>query len=200
MDHEPTIFVVDDDASIRRTQSLVIESAGFSVKTFPSGESFLEDYSPQTPGCLVLDLRMTGMSGLDVQDELTHRGWHIPIIFSTAFGTVDVATKAMKAKAVYFLEKPVEPDSLIDRIKEAVDLDRLARQRQSEKSEVYSKLQQLTPREREVLDLVIQGKSSRQIAAELFVSVKTIQIHRSRIMTKLEAGNVADLVRITTAP
>ena len=191
-----TVFVVDDDPSMRRMLYATIAAAGHAVESFDSAEAFLAHYGPHRRGCLVLDVRMPGITGLDLQEELVARHWPIPIIFLSAFGTVKVVARAMKSGAIYFLEKPVEPAALIEQIAEALAADRQTRQDQAHRLEIESRLAQLTPRESAVLQLVVQGKTSRQIAAELFNSPKTIELHRAHIMKKLDAGSVAALVHM----
>jgi len=196
MPEEPTVFIVDDDPSIRRTLPAMIQSAGFRVETFASAEAFLSSYDPDVPGCVVLDLRMPGMTGLELQEELRGRGWSIPILFFSGFGTVNVAVETMRAGAVTFLEKPVEPEQLITRLREAIRLDTTTRERQNQKDMADARLAQLSPREREVLDLVISGKTSGEIAGELGISEKTVHVHRNHIMKKLRVRRVAELVRL----
>ena len=191
-----TVFVVDDDPSMRLMLSAVIEEAGYDVAAFESAEAFLANHQSDHAGCMVLDLRLTGMSGLQLQEELVERGWHVPIVFLSAFGTVDVVAQAMKAGAVYFLAKPIEREELLKQVEEAMTLGRKERDRSEKVSELEERLATLTPRESVVLQLVVQGKTSRQIAEELFNSKKTIELHRWRIMRKLGAQSVAHLVRM----
>ena len=190
------MFVVDDDPSMRLMLSAVIEEAGYDVAAFESAEAFLAGHQPDHTGCMVLDLRLTGMSGLRLQEELVERGWHMPIVFLSAFGTVDVVAQAMKTGAVYFLAKPIEREELLKQIEEAMTLGRKERDRSERVSELEERLATLTPRESVVLQLVVQGKTSRQIAQELVNSKKTIEQHRWRIMRKLDAQSVAHLVRM----
>ena len=199
MQSEGTVFVVDDDASMRRMLFATIAAADYRVETFVSAEAFLAGYSPHRPGCLVLDFHMPGMTGLHLQEELARRRWRIPIVFLSAFGTVDVVAQAMKTGAVDFLEKPVEPAQLMERIQEAMNVDQQTRRRQARRSALEARLAQLTPREAVVLQLVVRGKTSKEIAAELFNSPKTIELHRASIMKKLHARSVAALVRMVVA-
>ena len=196
MPSENTVFVVDDDPSMRMMLSAVIEEAGYGVAAFESAEAFLAGHHSNHRGCMVLDLRLTGMSGLHLQEELVRRGWHMPIVFLSAFGTVDVVAQAMKAGAVYFLAKPIEREELLKQVEEAMTLGRKERYRSEKASELEERLATLTPRESVVLQLVVQGKTSRQIAQELFNSKKTIELHRWQIMRKLGAKSVAHLVRM----
>jgi len=199
MSERPTVFLVDDDASIRRTLPVAIRSPAYDVIAYESAEAFLAAYNGEKPGCLVLDLRMPAMSGLALQTEISRRAWSIPIIFLSAYGTVDAATRAMKAGAVYFLEKPVEPPQLIARIAEAVALDasqRLARLRQDN---VGERIARLTRRQRHVLDLVVQGLTSKQIAESLGRSVKTVEVHRSQILRRMDVRGVAELINLVLA-
>ena len=196
MASENTVFVVDDDPSMRLMLSAVIEEAGYDVAAFGSAEAFLANHQSNHACCMVLDLRLTGMSGLRLQEEMVERGWHMPIVFLSAFGTVDVVARAMKAGAVYFLAKPVEREELLKQIAEAMTLDKKARDHSARVSQLEERLATLTPRESVVLQLVVQGKTSRQIALELFNSKKTIELHRWRIMHKLGAQSIAHLVRM----
>jgi FixJ family two-component response regulator len=193
---EPTVCVVDDDPSIRRGLRRLIESVGLAVKTYAGASEFLEDYDPGRPGCLILDVRMPGRSGLDLQDDLAARGIELPIIFLTAHGDVPMTARAMKAGAVDFMEKPFNEQALLDAIQRGVDRDVHHRRERSSREKVLDRVAQLTPREREVLERVVAGKLNKQIAAELGASEKTIKVHRGRVMTKMQADSIAELVRL----
>lgn len=196
LSREPTVFVVDDDAALRKSLCWLIESINLKVKTFSSARAFLDSYDPQTPGCLVLDVRMPGMSGLELQAKLSTDGVAIPIIVITGYGDVPMAVRAMRAGAVDFIEKPVSDQVLLDRIQQAIAEDSKRRAARHEQSEFHERLELLTPREREVLRMVVAGLSSREIGEQLDVSFKTIEAHRAKIMKKMEATGVPHLVRM----
>ena len=172
MQSNPTVFVVDDDPAIRESLRWLIESVGLNVKVFSTAREFLEGYDPSSAGCLVLDVRMPGMSGLDLQNELAARAIHVPIIIITGHAEVPVAVRALKAGAMDFIEKPFSDQLLLDRIRRAIEVDAEARRVRSEQAEVAARLGQLTPRERQVMDLVIAGKANKVIASELDLSPK----------------------------
>jgi RNA polymerase sigma factor (sigma-70 family) len=196
LSREPTVFVVDDDAALRKSLCWLIESINLKVKTFSSARAFLDSYDPQTPGCLVLDVRMPGMSGLELQAKLSTDGVAIPIIVITGYGDVPMAVRAMRAGAVDFIEKPVSDQVLLDRIQQAIAEDSKRRAARQEQAEFHERLELLTPREREVLRMVVAGLSSREIGEQLDVSFKTIEAHRAKIMKKMEATGVPHLVRM----
>ena len=193
---DPTVYVVDDDPAMRSSLRWLIESVGLSVRTCSSAQEFLRTYQPSDPGCLVLDVRMPGMSGLDLQAELAARKIHIPILIITGYAEVPLAVRAMKAGAFDFIEKPFSDQTLLDRIRAAVALDESARRRRAARAEVEARLRLLTARERDVLDRVITGKSNKVIAAELVLSTKTVEVHRAHVMEKLKADSLADLIRV----
>lgn len=195
MDHESTVFVVDDDPAMRKSLRWLTESVGLAVETFATAEAFLRAYLPERPGCVVLDVRMPGMSGLDLQEQMNQRGYSIPIIIVTGHGEVQSAVRAMQSGAVNFIEKPFSDQELLDTIRSALDHDRDIRTRQAERETTRARHERLTPREREVLQLVIAGSANKQIAATLNISQKTVEVHRAHVMRKLEAQSVADLVR-----
>ena len=196
MGRDAAVFVVDDDPAIRESLRWLIESVGLTVKVFPTAQEFLEGYDPTTPGCLVLDVRMPGMSGLDLQTELSTRKIGIPIIIITGHAEVPVAVRALKAGAMDFIEKPFSDQLLLDRIRRAIELDEEVRRVQSQRREVAARLAQLTPREREVMELVIAGKPNKVIASELGLSPKTVEVHRAHVMKKMRVDSLADLVRL----
>ena len=194
MTNEPTVFVVDDDADLCDSLRWLLESDGLRVETHTSAQSFLDAYTPDRPGVLVLDVRMPDMSGLELQQHLKERGFSIPIIILTGHGAVPMAVRAVKAGALDFLQKPVDDQVLLDRISEAMRLDAQNRQVRIENEKVLSRRASLTPREREVLDTVVAGKSNKQIAEALCVSAKTVEVHRKHLMKKMQVRSAVELV------
>ena len=193
---KPIVFVVDDDLSVRRSTERLIRSIGLEVQTFTSAREFLKSSRPKGPACLVLDVRMPGLSGMDLQRELARSEIHIPIIFITAHGDIPMSVRAMKAGAVEFLTKPFRSRSLLDAIRAAIERDRAASNERSEIEVLRQRYQQLTPREREVLLLVAAGLLNKQVAGKLATTERTIKFHRAHIMQKTHAESVADLVRM----
>jgi len=194
----PTVFIIDDDSSVRDAVSLLLRTDGLNVAAFASAAAFLEAVTVQQPGCLVLDVRMPGMSGLDLQKQLQARGFRMPILFMTGHGDVPMAIRAMKAGAFDFLEKPFQGAKLLERVREALALDARQHGRQARRAEAAARLALLSPREREVLDRVVIGQYNKVIAAELGISLSTVEIHRKRVMEKLQAESLADLIRTLT--
>jgi len=194
----PIVFVVDDDPSVRRSTERLVRSAGFEVKTFGSAAEFLESPQPEGPACLVLDVRMPGRSGLDLQRELTGSGIQIPIIFVTGHGDIPMTVRAMKAGALEFLTKPYRRNDLLQAIRAAIERDSGARKERLEAIELRRRYEQLTPRERDVMALVITGMLKKQIAGELATAERTIKFHRAHIMQKMRAESVAELVRMAS--
>jgi len=190
------VFVVDDDPSVRESIERLLGTIDLSVQAFGAAREFLNSDRPEIPACLVLDVRLPGISGLDFQRELSKANIRIPIIFITAHGDVPMSVKAMKAGAVEFLIKPFHDQDLLDAVQMALERDRLRRLHESEIADLQRRLRTLTPREREVLPLVISGLLNKQIAAEINASEATVKVHRSQLMRKLEAKSVPDLVRI----
>jgi FixJ family two-component response regulator len=195
---EPTAFLVDDDAGVRAALRRGLAAAGIQVLAFDSADSFLAVHEPSLPGCLVADVAMPGMSGLELQALLKSRGCHRPIIFVTAKGSIPMSVQAMRAGAVTFLAKPVRLAELVAAVREAFDLDRRQRDQAAARSDVEMRLHALTSREREVLQLIIRGRLNKQIAAELGAAEKTIKVHRGRVMAKLQVRSVAELVTLTS--
>ena len=195
MTGEATVFVVDDNVGVRQSLSALLESAGIAVETYASAEEFLAAYDPERAGCLVLDVRLRHSSGLDLQDELRRRKAMLPIIVLTGHGNVPTSVRAMKAGAVDFLQKPAPPKLLLERIRAAIDSDRQARAVTADSAVVKSRLARLTPREREVMELLIAGKASKEIAAAMNVSVRTVEGHRRRVLSKMHVTSAAQLVR-----
>ena len=198
MTPEPTVFIVDDDAAVRRFLSGLIQSVELRVEAFASARDFLEAYEPGQPGCLVLDVRMPGMSGLELQRELAERAIDLPVIVLTGHGNVQVAVHAMKAGAADFVEKPFDNELLLDRIQKAVVESVRARGERIKRIEIAERMQLLTPREREVLDLVVAGQTNKGVARRLDISEKTVEIHRANVMRKMQAKSLADLVKMAT--
>ncbi len=195
MNTQPTVFVVDDDEAVRRALKLLIVSAGMPVETYPSADEFLADYDPARPGCLVLDVRMPGMSGLALQEQLLAQNISIPVIIMTGHGDVAMAVGAVQKGAVDFLQKPFDDEVLLGRVREAIALDRETREKQARQAGFQAKLDRLTPREREVLDLLIAGKGNKEIALDLGLSRKTVDIHRAHVMMKLGVDSLLDIAR-----
>jgi FixJ family two-component response regulator len=193
---EATVFVVDDELSVRQALARLLRAAGLNVATFDSAQAFLEGFAPSAPGCLVLDLAMPGLNGLDLQQTLAARGSLLPIIFLTGQGDLSSGVKAMKHGAVDFLSKPVDADDLIQAVCAAIEKDRIALRLDAELTEIRQRLAKLTPREYEVLCHVISGKLNKQIAAHLGTVEKTVKVHRARVMEKVQAASLAELVRI----
>jgi FixJ family two-component response regulator len=192
----PTIFVVDDDASVPDAISNLLESVGLHAQVFGSTEEFGNASRRDVPSCLVLDVRLPGVNGLEFQEALEKAGVFIPIIFITAHGDVPMTSRAMKAGAVEFLMKPFQKEELLAAIHQGLERDRVWRQEHAEISSLRSRFQQLTSREREVMDLVVTGLINKQIGAQLGLSEVTVKIHRGRVMQKMEATSLAELVRM----
>jgi len=192
----PVVFVVDDDPSVRRAIQRLVESVGLQVELFASAQEFLRSERPDAPSCLVLDIRLPGISGLDFQRQLAEANIHIPIIFITAHGDIPMTVRAMKAGAVEFLTKPFRDQDLLDAIQIALERDRTRRVQETEVAKLRERYESLTPREREVMPLVVSGLLNKQIAAEIGASEATVKVHRSQLMRKMGAESVADLVRM----
>jgi len=190
------VFVIDDDAAVRAAIKRLLMAVGLSVETFGSGREFLESRLPDVPACVVLDVRLPGHSGLDLQREFSEKDIHLPIIFITGHGDIPMSVQAMKAGAVEFLTKPFRDQDLLDAIGQAIDRDRAARKQRAELAELHECADSLTPREREVMTLVVSGSLNKQIALELGTSEKTIKVHRGQVMHKMHADSLADLVRM----
>ena len=192
----PIVYIVDDDDAIRSALRLLLKSVGLAAATIPSAQEFLATYDPQQPGCLILDVRMPGMSGLELQQQLNLRGTIIPVIFITGHGDVPMAVEAMQQGAFDFLQKPFRDQDLIERIQRALAKDQTGRAELRERARIKERLDSLTAREREVLELVTSGKPNKIMAADLGVSQRTVEIHRARVMEKMEASSLAQLVRM----
>jgi FixJ family two-component response regulator len=191
-----TVFIVDDEAGVRNALARVFRSAGLQTAVFPSANEFLASFDSEAPGCLVLDLAMPGLNGIELQRALDRIGSPLPIVFLTGHATVSDSVQAMKGGAVDFLTKPVEDDVLLEAVRAALERDAEARASRSELDEIRERLSTLTPREREVLQQVVCGRLNKQIAHQLGTVEKTIKVHRARVMKKMQAGSLAELVRM----
>ena len=194
MTQAPVVFVVDDDASVRSSLKFLMSSVGLQVESFDSANALLKRKLPDGPSCLVLDVRLRGLSGLDFQRELAARNCHMPIIFITGHGDIPMSVRAMKAGAVEFLTKPFRDQDLLDAVRIALEKDRERRERNREVSDLKERFNSLTPREQEVMSMVVSGKLNKQIADQLGTSENTIKVHRSRTMEKMHAQSLAELV------
>jgi two-component system response regulator FixJ len=196
---EATVYIVDDDQAIRRAMDFLMRSVGLNYEIFHSADDFLAKYTNEFAGCLVLDIRMPGLGGLELQQKLLEMDSSLPIIFITGHGDVPMAVEAMQKGALDFIQKPFRDQELLDRVSEAMKTDREIRSAREEKAGVAQRIEKLTKREREVLDLVVTGKPNKIIAYELGVSQRTVEIHRARVMEKMEAKSLAGLVRMHLA-
>jgi two-component system response regulator FixJ len=196
MEEEQTVFIVDDDPAMRESLRFLMGSVTLPVETYENARVFMERYDPNRPGCLVLDVRMPGMSGIELQQRLRAAGIEIPIIMITGFADVPMAVRAMKAGALDFIEKPFTDQDLLDRINEALQIDLRQRRDSAERAAVATRLERLTQREHQVLDLVLTGKANKIIADELGLSPKTVEVHRSRVMEKMEVQSLAELMQV----
>jgi RNA polymerase sigma factor (sigma-70 family) len=192
---DPVVYVVDDDPSVGKALERLIRSAGYDVRKFTSPLDFLDCVAPEAPACLVLDVDMPALNGLEVQEYMADKEISLPIVFISGHGTVPISVKAMKAGAVDFLTKPFNDSDLLDAISHAIQADRRAKQGREQQTELLERLATLTPREREVFQLVVAGLLNKQIASELGTVEKTVKVHRARVMAKMRAQSVADLVR-----
>jgi two-component system response regulator FixJ len=193
---EATVFVVDDDDAMRKSLERLMESVGLPVESSASAEEFLESYDPAQPGCLLLDIRMPGMDGLQLQEMLASRGVNIPTIIISGHGDVEKAVRAMKSGALDFIKKPYKGEVLLARIREALKLDAQLRLEKAERADVVARMDRLTPRERELVVMFAAGKTAKRIAFELGLSRKTVDVHRGHIMMKLQADSLVDLARM----
>jgi len=194
-----TVFVVDDDEAVRDSLALLLRSVELAVETFGSANQFLDSYDPAAPGCLILDVRLPGMSGLELQQKLADDGADLPIVFITGHGDVPMAVRAMRRGAVDFLQKPFSNQDLLDRVQQALT-EQSHRRRQSEsKAEIAQRIQSLTPRENEVMELIVEGLPNKVIANRLGMSQRTVEVHRASVMRKMQADSVAQLVHLVFA-
>ena len=191
----PPVFVIDDNPGFRRSLQSLLEAARLPVETFASAQDFLERYDGRRPGCIVLDIRLRGESGLDLQEELRGRQVTLPIIVMTGYGDVPTSVRAFKGGAIDFLQKPVPPNKLLERIREALEIDRQARAVATQLADVADGIATLTPRERQIMELLALGNSSKEIAATLKISVRTVEGHRRVVLRKMGVSSVAHLAR-----
>jgi two-component system response regulator FixJ len=197
MNEEPTVFIVDDEEAIRDSLSCLLQSVGLRAEAYRSARDFLRAYDPRRPGCLLLDIRMPGLSGLELQERINAAGGRTPIVVITGHADVASAVRAMKAGAIDLLEKPCSDEVLLDRVRAALEKDSEQRASHLRRAQVTSRLDHLTVRERQVLAMVVAGKANKVIAANLGISEKTVEVHRKRVMEKMGVRSVADLVRMT---
>lgn len=191
-----TVFIVDDDASVRDSLAVLLATVGLNTRTFASCEDFLQDYTPAQRGCLILDMRLPQMSGLELQQRLREQDLVLPVIMVTAFGDVKTAVEAMKTRVFDFIEKPFDDTEIISSVRSALEYGAEARARHRQREQWVQHLQRLTGREHQVFELLAEGLSNKQIAQQLDISPRTVEIHRARVMEKLEARNLSDLIRI----
>ena len=196
MSEQITVFIVDDDEEVRDSLKLLIESVGLETETFDSAETYLKSFDPSRAGCLILDVRMKGMSGLSLQEHLSKEAIHPPIIIITGHGDVQMAVKAVKAGASEFLEKPFNEQLLLDSIHVAIEKDAEQRGRASKLAEIQQKVNSLTEREKEVMELVVTGMQNKNIASELHITQSTVEAHRAKVMEKMEARTLSALMRM----
>jgi RNA polymerase sigma factor (sigma-70 family) len=196
MTRAPVVFVVDDDPSVRSSLKFLLSSVGLQVESFESAETFLQRKPSDAPSCLVLDVRLRGLSGLDFQHELAARNIRIPIVFVTGHGDIPMSVRAMKAGAIEFLTKPYRDQDLLDAVRIALEQDRARREQERDLTDLQQRFDSLTPREQEVISMVVSGMLNKQIAGELGTAENTVKVHRSRAMEKMHAQSFADLVRM----
>ncbi len=196
---DPTVFIVDDDEATRTSLRWLIESVSLGVETFPSAGAFLESYDPDRPGCVVIDVRMPGMSGLELQKKLAASQFRVPVVIITGHGDVPMAVEAMKAGAVDFIEKPFRQEVLLNSIRRALDLGGLAQRGEVATAEITARIALLTPRERDVLKRLVIGQPNKVIGFGLGISPRTVEIHRARVMEKMQARSLSHLVRMVLA-
>jgi len=196
---QPTVYIVDDDDAVRDSLSLLLDLRGFRTRTFASAEAFLEALSPELRGCAVVDLRMPGMGGAALQEELARQAPTLPVIIVTAHGDISAARRTLKAGAVDFIEKPIDDEQLIAAIRAALDREAKERAQVVRAAELAQRLSRLTTRERQVMDLVVAGRHNREVAAELGISPRTVEVYKARLMEKLQIRRMPDLVRLVLA-
>jgi len=194
--HTPTVFIVDDEAGVRKAVARLLRAAGIQAAAFASAADFLAAYDPHAPGCVLIDVRMPDLNGLDLQRELSGRGGTLPVIFLSGHADVPISVQAMKAGATDFLTKPVQDAVLFAAVRAAFEKDRVARIAQAERADIAARLASLTPREREVMEHVVTGQLNKQIAGDLGTAEQTIKVHRARVMEKMKVCSVAELVRL----
>ncbi len=196
-EYESTVFVVEDDEAVRDALRMLVETVGLKAKVYRTSQEFLDKYDPAEPGCLVADVRMPGMSGLELQEKLVKDKIDIPVVIITGHGDVHMAVKALKAGAIDFVQKPFRDHTLLNSILKAVVIDSRKRRNTLERSQLDARLGELTAREREVMDLLVLGKSTRDVAKDLEISSKTVDIHRRRVLEKMQVRSVVELVLLT---
>lgn len=196
MSEAATVFVIDDDPSVRSALKRLVASVGLKCETFATSDEYLAQLNPSAPGCLIVDIRLPGLSGLELQERLGRDGYHPPIIFLTAHGDIRTTVRAMKGGAIEFFTKPFHEQELLDAIRHAIERDRDGRRQHAERTRRREQYESLTPRERQVLALVVTGHLNKQIAAELNLSESTVKLHRAEVMQKMEAHSLAELVSI----
>ena len=192
----PVVFVVDDEEAVRDSICLLLRSVGVRSRAFADARAFLDSYDPSEPGCLVLDIRMPRLSGMELQQELNRRGWAVPVIFITGHGDVPMAVEAMRAGAVDFLQKPFKDDELIRRVQKALEQDAVLRAQLSSLGQIRQAFDSLTPREREIAERLVAGEANKAIAIDLGLSERTVELHRAHVMQKMGARGVAQLVQM----
>jgi FixJ family two-component response regulator len=193
---QPVVYIIDDDPSVRNALTNLLRSVGLQVESFGSAQGFLSGKRPDGPGCLVLDVRLPGSSGLDLQRQLVESGIQLPIIFITGHGDIEMSVQAMKAGAVEFLTKPFREQVLLDAVQHAIERDRAAHRQRATLTELRDRYQSLSPREREVMAMVVRGLLNKQIAGELGATEATVKVHRAKVMHKMQADSLADLIRM----
>lgn len=191
-----TVYVVDDDEAVRHSLEMLLSSVSLRVETYENGQTFLDNWDPERPACLLVDLRMPGMSGLELQQKLVQAGHHIPIIFISAHGDISSAVRAMRVGAEEFLTKPFGEEVLLDRVQKAIRQELARRELTQRHEHLRARFETLTPRQREVMEQVAAGKSNKEIARDLNISVKTVELHRGQMMTRMQADSIADLVKM----
>lgn len=197
--HDPRVYIVEDDEAVRESLQLVLESVGRQVVPYDCARAFLADFDPDMAGCLVLDIRMPGMTGMELQRQLNDRNSILPVIFVTGHGDVPMAVEAMQQGALDFVQKPYREQDLLDKIEHAMDVDQRNREQLQRRQEITERIASLTPRERDVMQLMIEGRANKVIAIDLDISQRTVEIHRARVMEKLQANSLAHLVRMAMA-
>lgn len=199
MKEHATVFVIDDDESVCRALRLLIQSVGLNIETYASAQAFLDAYNPAKWGCIVLDVRMPGVGGLDLQNILPQRGIHLPVIFITGHGDVPASVRALKGGAEDFIQKPFDDQTLLDAVQRAINKDRESRSADAKRAEILRRVESLTRREREVLGLVVTGIPNKEVAARMGISEKTVKTHRARVMEKMQTASLPELVLLAEA-
>ncbi len=197
-DTSPIVFVVDDDDAVRDSLMDLVDSVGLNARAFASGKEFLDDFDASIPGCLVLDIRMPGMSGLDLQDRLVELGSKLPIVFITGHGDIPMAVRAVQRGAIDFIQKPFRDQELLDKVNQALKISSQKLKVHEAQQEIEERIAALTGRERQVMEMIVAGKANKVIALDLGLSQRTVELHRARVMEKMSARSLADLVRMVT--